>query len=203
MTVSGEPSPGCKFRRLFSYLLRRTLWPEFRFPGGAVAEQAAEACAAALQHTYGALSAERMAAFCICQGYAISGYGEEYRHRWRPAHSFGVKARERFDAATPAHRYYEDRWLRGHGLSREGLAAVVERREHPLQRFLFPAWEEPTKRRLLSTEAGYLVCGSSTLLWSPQSPACAGCLHGERCRERTQRLYPELYRLRCEAQHEA
>lgn len=203
MTVSGEPSPGCELRRLFTYLLRRTLWPDFRFPGGAVAEQAAEACAAALQHTYGALSAERMAAFCICQGYAISGYGEEYRHRWRPVHSFGVKARERFAAARPAHRYYEDRWLRGHGLSREGLAAVVERREHPLQRFLFPAWEEPTKRRLLSTEAGYLVCGSSTLLWAPQSPACAGCLHGERCRERTRRLYPELYRLRCEAQHEA
>lgn len=192
-------NPGSDLQRPFTLLMRRTLWPGFRFPGGGSAERAVKAYAEALQCTYGVLSAERIADFCICQAYVISGYGEEYRHRWQPAHSFGTKALERFAAATPARRYYEDRWLHSYDLSREELAAEAERGEHPLARFVFPAWEEPTKRRLLSTEAGYLICGSSTLLWAPQSPACARCRSSVRCRERTQRLYPELYRLRCEA----
>lgn len=185
-------------QRPFTLLMRRTLWPGFRFPGGGAAERAVEGCVKALQCTYGVLSDERIADFCICQAYVISGYGEEYRRRWQPAHSFGTKALERFERTTPARRYYEDRWLHGYGLSREGLAAEAGCGEHPLARFVFPVWEESTKRRLLSTEAGYLICGSSTLLWTPQSPACVKCRSNVRCRERTQHLYPELYRLRCE-----
>lgn len=196
-------SPGSNLQRLFTLILCRTLWPGFRFPGGRAAECAVERCAQALESTHGALSTERVADFCICQVYAISGYGEEYRRRWRPAHSFGAKALERFSATTLARRYYEDRWLHGYGLTREGLASETGCGEHPLARFVFPEWEELTKRRLLSTEAGYLVCGSSTLLWTPQSPVCGRCVLRDRCRERTRRLYPELYRLRCEALEKA
>ena len=194
-----KPNSASELQRLFTLLVRRTLWPGFRFPGSAAAVRAVTRCAEALERTHGALSAERIADFCICQAYAFSGYGEEYRRRWQPSHSFGAKALERFAATTPARRYYEDRWMHGYGLSREGLASEAGRGEHPLTRFIFPAWEEPTKRRLLSTEAGYLNCGSSTLLWAPQSPACARCRSSLRCRERLRRLYPELYRLRCEA----
>lgn len=192
-------NPASNLQQLFTLLLRHTLWPGFRFPGGGAAGRAVTGCAEAFERTHGALSAERMADFCICQAYAASGYGEEYRRRWQPAHSFGAKALERFRATTPARRYYEDRWLRGYGLTREGLVTKAECGEHPLARFVFPAWEESTKRRLLSTEAGYLVCGCSTLLWAPQSPSCTKCRSSVRCRERTQHLYPELYRLRCEA----
>lgn len=185
-------------QRLFTLLMRQTLWPGFRFPGGGAAGRALTRCEEALERAHGALSAERMADFCICQAYAASGYGEEYRRRWRPAHSFGTKALDRFAATNPARRYYEDRWLYGYGLTREGLADEAGSGEHPMTRFVCPAWEEQTKRRLLSTEAGYMVCGSSTLLWAPQSPACCKCQSSVRCRERTRRLYPELYRLRCE-----
>ena len=60
------------------------------------------------------------------------------------------------------------------GLSRHDLARAVEdRRSHPFGRFIYPEYEETTKRRLLSTEAGYLVCALSTLMWTPFSPSCS------------------------------
>lgn len=196
---SASPSPASDLTRILTLLIRRTLWHDFSFPRGYVAQRAAQACTAALERSYGALSPERMADFCICQAFAISGFEEQYRRRWRPAHSCGSKALERFAAATPARRYYEDRWLEKFGLSRQGLAAQAAQREHPLARFIYPEWEETTKRRLLGSQAGYLICGCSTLLWAPQSPACGRCPRQQTCRVRTQRLYPELYRLRCEA----
>ena len=97
-------------------------------------------------------------------------------------------------------RYREDRWLKSFGLSRHDLARAVEdRRSHPFGRFIYPEYEETTKRRLLSTEAGYLVCALSTLMWTPFSPSCSKCAKAEPCRRRTQARYPELYRIRCEA----
>ena len=97
-------------------------------------------------------------------------------------------------------RYREELWLGSFSLSREELAASVEdRSRHPFSRFVYPEYEETTKRRLLSTEAGYAVCGASTLLWTPFSPSCRRCAHAGRCRRRTEALYPELYRLRREA----
>ena len=62
-----------------------------------------------------------------------------------------------------------------------------------------PEYEETTKRRQHSTEAGYLVCALSTLMWTPFSPSCSKCAKAEPCRRRTQARYPELYRIRCEA----
>lgn len=196
---SARATPADDLRRIFTLLMRRTLWHDFRFPQGGAALRTTEACAAALERSYGALSGLRMADFCICQGYAIAGFDTAYRMRWQPAHSFGVKARERFGRLTPGQRYHQQRWLGRYHLSSELLAAHIERREHPLARFIDTPWEEPTKRRLLSTPAGYIVCGCSTLLWAPHSDACAACHNAATCRQRTQQIYPELYRLRCEA----
>ena len=86
--------------------------------------------------------------------YALSRFGKEYLSRWRMSHSFGTKARERFDGTTRGKRYWEERWLSAAGLSRAEVARMIEdRRQHPLYRFIFPEYEEATKRRMLSTEA--------------------------------------------------
>ena len=146
------------------------------------------------------LSAERLSDFCICQTYAISGYDTAYRRKWNVSHSFGKKAIGRYLRSGKERRYREDRWLKSFGLSRHDLARAVEdRRSHPFGRFIYPEYEETTKRRLLSTEAGYLVCALSTLMWTPFSPSCSKCAKAEPCRRRTQARYPELYRIRCEA----
>ena len=133
----------------------------------------------------------------------ISAYARcmpSYRGKWNISHSFGRKAADRYLHSGKERRYWEDRWLKGFGLSRDSLIQVVENRcGHPFRRFIYPEYEEITKRRLLSSEAGYLVCALSTLMWTPFSPSCSKCAKADPCRRRTEARYPELYRIRCEA----
>lgn len=186
-------------RRIFTRLVRATLWPDFIFPAGGRTGRVLDKCFDSLAP----VCAERLADFCICQAFAISGFGAGYRHRWDVTHSFGKKAVERYLQSGRQRRYHEDRWLKSFSLSRPELAAGAgNRSRHPFSRFIHPEYEETTKRRLLSTEAGYAVCGLSTLLWTPFSPSCRHCTNTVRCRRRTAALYPELYRIRCEAWNE-
>lgn len=183
-------------RRLFTLLVRTTLWADFVFPAGGRSDRVLDSCFDSLAP----VSAERLADFCVCQVRAMCAFGAEYRRRWDVSHSFGKKAVERYLQADRRRRYYEDRWLKSFSLSRGELAVLAEdRSRHPFAKFIFPEYEETTKRRLLSTEAGYAVCGMSTLLWTPFSPSCRQCGHSARCRRRTASLYHELYRIRCEA----
>lgn len=186
---------------LFETLVRRLLDTSFRFPGGESGRRAVAGCLEILRaNGSGALSDERIADFCICQVHVISRFGADYlAHRWMPAHSFGAKARERFAAATPVRRHYEDRWLGEAGVSRTALPFLLkDRQEHPLWQFLDPAYEEVTKQRVVNTSVGYYICGISTLLWNPFSATCGKCCRMEACRKRTAARYPELYRLRVE-----
>ena len=68
------------------------------------------------------------------------------------SHSFGKKAIGRYLRSGKERRYREDRWLKSFGLSRQDLVRAVEdRRRHPFGRFIYPEYEETTKRQLLST----------------------------------------------------
>lgn len=186
--------------KVFSILMRTAVTAAFTFPKGGIATRAVSSCLGVLDgHCQRETSDERIVDFCVCQVYAISRFDAVYLKRWKVSHSFGQKALERFAANQQATRYYEDRWLRKYGLSRGVLVSYIrDRREHPLFRYVFPRYEEVTKERALNTTVGYYICGISTLLWTPFSPACQQCCHAEACRERTRLNYPELYRIRTE-----
>lgn len=187
-------------RRVFTLLMRETGWADFCFPGGGQSDRAVSDCRIALEHQYGEVSRERLVDFCVCQGYALSGYGPEYRRRWKVVHSFGKKAISRFLQSHAGRRYYEDRWLKDNGISRHVLlACIADRSTHPFSCFVYPEYEDHTKSRLLSTDAGFAICGLSTLLWTPFSPVCKKCKRSEACRKRTEKCFPELYRIRLEA----
>lgn len=172
----------------------------FRFPGGGMAQRAVAGCMERLDAGTGQLSREKVVDFCICQVYAITYYDASYLKRWKPSHSFGKKALERFTSNTGARRYYEDLWLRQHGLSRTGLVAMIrDRSRHPLTKFIYPENEDATKARRMSTEAGLYICSVSTLMWTPFSSVCRECRVVEACRRMTQERYPELFRIREEA----
>lgn len=183
----------------FTGLMRRMVLPSFIFPGGGATSRAVENCIEALEKSSGALERERIADFCICQVYALSRFGKEYLVRWRVTHSFGRKAQERFAKTSREKRYWEDRWLMTETLTRADVCRwLQDRRKHPLYRFIYPEYEEATKRRMLSTSVGYYICGVSTLLWTPFSSTCRECELAEACRQRTEQQYGELYRIRIE-----
>lgn len=78
------------------------------------------------------VSGERLADFCICQVYAISGFEASYRKRWDVSHSFGQKAVSRYLQTGKQRRFYEDRWLKSFGFSRADIYASAEsRKRHP------------------------------------------------------------------------
>lgn len=176
--------------RLFTVLMRRTVLPGFVFPGGKVAERRVDACLGYLSLTFGTVGLERIVDFCICQVYAVSRFTPDYLLKWKLSHSFGERACVRFVTRKPGQKYYEDRWLKEHSLTREYLLGLIEDRQvHPYYRFINPTWEEHTKRRAVSTEAGYYICAASTLLWTPFSVACRMCRFSDACQNRT-RIVP-------------
>ena len=181
---------GC--RRVFTRLVRDTLWPDFRFPNGGSIGRRLGCCFDKLSRNL-VISGDRLVDFCVCQVSAMYGYDNRYRFRWNITHSFGDKAIDRYHKYNRRMRVHDDRWLREHGLSRELLISLIKaRRNHPLAKFIFPEYEEHTKSRLLSTEAGYIICGTSTLMWTPFSPACTRCGNAWLCQKRTAHVYPEL-----------
>lgn len=184
--------------KVFSYLMKRAVNPEFTFPGGDAALRNVASCIETLESS-GQLSDERLVDFCICQVYAVSRFGKEYLNRWNVSHSFGKKAQKRFADEKHEIRYFEDKWLKENKLNRKELCELIrDRSSHPQAKFIYPRYEDRTKGRLLGTVLGYYICGASTLLWTPFSPVCARCPKTSACEHRTRLLYPELYRIRVE-----
>lgn len=189
---------------VFSTIIKRLVLPTFVFPNPSVGttKRAINSCIEALEKEHLSVSKERIVDYCICQAYAASFY-EDFHKVWTPSHSFGKKALSRFANTSKGTRYYEDKWLSESGLSRGALLRMIaDRSTHPQAKYIYPEYEDSTKRRLVGTDAGYYNCGDATLLWTPFSPVCQSCSKSTPCKARTQKLYPELYRLRTQAYEE-
>lgn len=183
--------------RLFVLLMRLTVQSTFAMPGGRLAEKHIDDALDYLSKHYGEVGLERVVDYCVCQTYRISEFGADYLTKWKVSHSFGNNAVNRFVTRKPGQKYYEDKWLARFKLTREDLLREIEDRNiHPLFKFIYPEYEDTTKRRALSSVVGYYICGASTLLWTPFSKVCRSCAKSEACKVRTQKLYPEIYRLR-------
>ena len=183
--------------QVFTIIMRQAVSPGFVFPCGGIAARCVTNCIEKLEKEYTGLSQERIVDYCVCQAYAIARFPEEYIKRWKASHSFGKKALARFAGAKQPHRYYEDKWLKTNGLNRNYLLeSIRDKSKHPLYKYIYYEYEDNTKARICNTEAGYYICGISTLLWTPLSPICRICVKAEKCKERTKKMYPELYRLR-------
>ena len=122
---------GC--RRLFTRLVRTTVWADFVFPTGGKSDRQLGMCFDGLCREVVSVSAERLSDFCICQTYAISGYDTAYRRKWNVSHSFGKKAIGRYLRSGKERRYREDRWLKSFGLSaiRSGVLFIRNTRRRP------------------------------------------------------------------------
>ncbi len=113
--------------------------------------------------------------------------------------TFGTTALQKYlSMSSRAKQYMEDQWLSEANLTRAYLNSLICKKEHPQSKYIYMPSEECTKKRSINTDIGFLICSTSTLMWSPFSPACQICTNVEKCKQETAIKYPELYRIRLE-----
>lgn len=179
---------------VFARIATNLINPNFRFSNGGAAIRVIKQALERLEQKCGGLSRERIVDYCISSAYPFKDRGTE----WKINQVFGPKSIERF-STDKGLRFYENRWLAHANITREDLMSLIEdRSKHPQARYIYLPMEESTKARALNTEAGYLICQSSTLGWSPESECCSQCKFTNTCKSETNRKYPEIYRLRLE-----
>lgn len=186
---------------VFSTIVKRMIIPTFKpHVKGGIFITTMDKCLVELELAFGDdLSDDRIVDYCVCQAYAMSKFDASLINNWTVAHSFGKNAVARFKSTSKGLKFYEDKWLAQGELSRPNLKSLIaNRKDHPHFKFLYPAHEDITKERMINTDYGYYICGHSTLLWTPFSPACQKCDRTEACKKRTIEQYPELYRIRIE-----
>lgn len=128
--------------------------------------------------------------------------------RWQSTWLFSQIAKEKYknqflsENGKSGINYYIDLWLSEAGLSRGKLVSLIAKpKPSPLKNMLYLASEEPVKKRFFNTEAGLILCQSSTTGWSPFSETCDKCDNRVQCEEMTARKYPELVRYRKESRN--
>lgn len=180
--------------KVFTKIVTELINPDFHFSYGEANRRIVREALGRLEQVCGGLSRERIVDYCVSTAYIFKGRGRQ----WNILQAFGPKSTERF-STDKGLRYYENRWLSSVNITREDLITLIEdRSQHPQAQYVYLPMEETTKRRLLNSESGYLICQSSTLGWSPESECCSQCKFIEECKIETNKKYPEIYRLRIE-----
>lgn len=180
--------------KMFYEIASKLIHPGYRFPKGGEPTRIMRTALQQVEAKFGALTAQRVVDYVVCSSYAFRDRGAN----WKLNQVFGSKSLERFDS-DKGRLYYENKWLESEDLSRAILLnLIVDRSEHPKSKYIFVLSEEGTKMRLLNREVGFVICQTSTLGWSPLSEACSECEFVEKCKQETQKKYPEIFRLRIE-----
>lgn len=180
--------------KVYTVLLQAVYAPSFKVSQGGASQKALTRILEMMEKDYGQITGERMVDFCISAAYANRAHLSSDITR-----IFGPASWERYKMEKHQVDWYQDKWLEKFQIDRVDLYNLVkDRSEHPLMKFLYMESEEPTKTRLFNTNAGYAICQMSTLGWSPLSECCQQCVFTDDCKQRTEKNYPELYRLRCD-----
>lgn len=180
--------------KMFHEIARKLIHPDYKLPQGGEPTRIVRNALNRLEKVYGTLTAQRIVDYVVCAAYAFKDRGSD----WKINQVFGPKSIERFNS-DKGRVYYENKWLQSENLNRGNLLGmIVDRSEHPKAKYIFLPSEEGTKLRLLNRDVGFVVCQTSTLGWSPLSEACSQCEYVEKCKQETQKKYPEIFRLRIE-----
>lgn len=179
---------------IFSAIAVKLLKPTFKFSGGGATARTLANFLDLMEKEFGSVTSERLVDFCVCAAYVFKN-----RPQWTVNQIFGKASIKRLKERTKGGKYYEDQWLSSVSLNRSDLVAMIaDKSVHPQAKFIYIASEEPTKRRMLNTAVGYIICQTSTLGWSPLSESCSKCKATDDCKQELQKRFPELYRIRIE-----
>lgn len=174
--------------------MTRLINPDFKITESASNKRLIAQALTNLEQRYGALSVERIVDYCVSSAYAFKDRGD----KWTIRQALGAKSIDRASVGQK-NRFYEDEWLETVNIVRfELIDLIVDKRTHPLSKFVYMPTEESTKQRAHNKEGGFLLCQMSTLGWSPFSYSCQQCRFVDDCQDLTKEKLPELYRLRIE-----
>ena len=183
--------------KVFQKIVTRLINPNFDVSNGGESLRIVTKALNALEKKFGILTAERIVDYCVSSAYAF-----KQQKMFTIRQALGSKSIERFYLSKEL-RYYEDKWLAEANIVRNDLVRlIVDKQSHPLSKFVYPLYEETTKRRVLNQEPGYYVCQILTLGWTPFSNTCSQCKYASKCQAETSKKHPELYRLRIEYDNE-
>ena len=176
--------------------IMRAALPKAKDFGGGMKERAMmERYVSFLQNKYKTVTEERIVDYCISMAH--------YRRNTDPLFVttvFCTPSLVRYVEFDYQKKYFEDKWMEAHGLTRNGLIALIKNTsKHSLSRYIYMRAEDTTKRRSVERWLGPMFCERSTTMYSPFSPVCRDeCKFASTCMIRTQQLYPELLRIRLE-----
>lgn len=181
--------------KIFHAIVTKLIYPEYKLPKGGEPTRIIKTALNRLEKKFGALTPQRIADYVICSAYPFKDRGSD----WKLNQVFGPKSMERYNS-DKGRVHFENKWLAsGDAINRTSLALMlVDKSEHPKAKFIYVPSEEGTKLRLLNRDVGFVICQTSTLGWSPLSEACTQCSFIEKCKQETQKKYPEIFRLRIE-----
>lgn len=187
-----------KIKAVYTEIIKRLIDPSFSFPeGGKVNRTLSQFIADFSKVCGGEFNTSRFVDYCVFQIH--KNRNAQYQHSLAPK-TFGATALQKYlSMSSKAKKYMEDQWLSEADLTRVYLNSLISKKqEHPQAKYIYMPSEEGTKKRSINTDIGFVICSTSTLMWSPFSPACQICKNAEKCKQETAIKYPELYRIRLE-----
>ena len=186
-----------QIKTVYTEIAKRLVDPSFSFPeGGQAKRQLSQFIVNFTQICGGEFNTSRLVDYCVFQLH--KNRNAQYQRTLAPK-TFGTTALQKYlSMSSRAKQYMEDHWLSEANLTRAYLNSLICKKEHPQSKYIYMPSEECTKKRSINTDIGFLICSTSTLMWSPFSPACQICTNVEKCKQETAIKYPELYRIRLE-----
>ena len=186
-----------EIKQIYTVIVKKMIDSTFQFPGGgAVNRQLSTFITEFTKLCGGNYNASRMVDYCVFQTHKnrLASFQKNLASK-----AFGQTALKKYnEMSSKEKKYMEDKWLSEANLSRSSLNSLICKKEHPLAKYIYMQSEEGTKKRNVSTDVGFLICSTSTLMWSPFSPTCELCKNVDKCKIETEKRYPELYRIRME-----
>ena len=185
-----------KIKIVYTEIMRKCINSSFSFPnGGRFNILLEQFITKFLKICNGEFNALRLVDYCVYQIHRC----KEHTGQRIILSMFKDAALAKFNQKSSKNTtYYENQWLKEHGLTRGALSALITDSVHPLAKYIYMPSEECTKKRNLGTSLGFLRCSISTMMWSPFSEACTLCSMQEQCKAETDKKFPELYRIRME-----
>ena len=187
-----------KIKTVYTEITKRLVDPTFSFPeGGKINRQLFQFIKEFSQTCGGEFNTARLVDYCVFQIH--KNRNAPYQRNLAPK-TFGATAFQKYlSMSSKQKKYMEDQWLSEAQLTRAYLNSLIcNKEEHPQKKFIYMPSEEGTKKRCINTDIGFVICSTSTLMWSPFSPTCQICKQADMCKKETANKYPELYRIRLE-----